>query len=205
MDMILPQEVILAIFRKLTSKDLCNVILVSKYFFNIGTDSSLWTRSIIDRSKLLTSSLEDIGHLFDIPRFKTCQLDLSCSTLGRYRFRLMHILRQSLKSNISVINLSGLDLIRVPRNLLGEVVSRSTKVKLNCCQGLRPSKLLSLFLHCSKSTTLQHFELNQVDLKSVPVDLLKKTMRLLKYYRFCSSVPLPLAAISDRAVRIQYI
>merc|ERR1719369_1720252 len=149
----------------------------------------------IRKNKLISDDLEEVKSFFSIPRFQLVStLDLSrCWRLKTVR--LIYLLHYSLKSNMRELQLRQLDMSGIPRDLLGEAVSRSRLASLSMCENLRPTRITAVFTHTSRSKTLEELDFERVDLSSVPAPLLVGTVvRLRKVNLSSTSLTAPQAS-----------
>jgi len=170
----LPPEIWLKIFQNLSVRDLCNVMLVSHNWNEIGSSSKLWSNVWVKKRRIF---LEGFLSLFAITRFSEIRkLDLSRSWMQRDQWQ--NILTQIVNSPpLEVLNLSEADLNEVETDLLGMAISNAKNVNVSALHNL---DWVPLFQKISSSTILQEMDLSENFLPLIPKDLFIKTLARLK-------------------------
>jgi len=127
---VLPKEMWVAIFRYLTTREMCCMSLVSKYFYAMVTCPHLWLKRAINKTKIRSTGIVSI---FNIPRFQCIKyLDLSDSRLSNSHCVALFtaLIRHPEDIKVQSVNLQGVNLSSVPPGLLARCVARLHGVNL---------------------------------------------------------------------------
>jgi len=172
---LLPPEIWMKIFRHLSHRVLCSVVLVSKHLHSLGSDPSLWSSSSISRRKVKSHGLKN---LMKITRFTgVTDLDMSVSWLTAGQ--CTSLVQETLLTNLQNLNLYGVDLSLVDSQLLAKAVARLCQVNLGWTR-LTSDHTLELCNEILNSETLVDMNLFRVDLSDVPSYLLALAVSRVK-------------------------
>jgi len=172
-DLKIPPEIWLQIFETLPVRDLCNAMLVSRYWNEIGNTPRLWSDVWVKKRRVF---LEGFPILFAIPRFSQIKkLDLSRSWMQRNQWH--NVLTQIVNSPpLEELNLSEADLDEVEIDLLGVAISNARSVNISALHNL---DWVPLFEKISSSNIIQEVDLSENFLPLIPKDLFVKTLSRL--------------------------
>jgi len=170
----IPPEIWLKIFENLTVRDLCQVMLVSRDWNEIGNTPKLWEDVWIMKRRVF---LEGFPTLFAIPRFsKIKRLDLSRSWMKRNQWH--NVLTQIVNSPpLDELNLSEADLNEVEIDLLGVAISNARNVNVSALHNL---DWVPIFEKLATSDVIQEIDLSENFLPLIPKTLFIKTLSRLK-------------------------
>lgn len=197
----LPQEILINILSYLTTRDLCETLVVSSGFYSLASYPLLWARTPINTIKV---RCEGISPLLKLPRFsKIVVLDLSytgfrdtvattissvagClvatekdnSICSKYLIELFELIPKH--PSLRELNMKKQDLCQVsPVHLIAEAVKGLIKVNLEFTRltSLQSTVILSSSL---SSSTLEDLNLAQNDLSKVLPELVAQAATRLK-------------------------
>lgn len=177
----LPDEILLMIFKWLSTKDHCQLLSVSHRLASIARDPSFWPEEnkSFNESQVLSIGVAQFKQLFSSNLVKTLNLRSAKRINTDEIIQLLEL--STLSSSVDHINLALVDLSQVPGSVLALAVAKLKRVNLEFTE-LGPEQTTPLFLEVKMSTSLKYLNISYVNLSDmdVPCEDLSRAVGLLQ-------------------------